>query len=57
METIEFELNENPDYIIVGMDTDPTYPEVHCSFAIQLGNGATFIGTNADMNLPAEEMN
>ena len=51
----EFELNEeNPDYVIVGMDTDLTYHKVRvASRAIR--RGATFIGTNADMNLPAED--
>lgn len=50
----EFELNEkDPDYVIVGMDKDLTYHKVRvASNAIR--NGATFIGTNADMNLPAE---
>lgn len=48
----EFEVNEkNPDYVIVGMDTDLTYHKVTvASQAIR--KGATFIGTNADMNLP-----
>lgn len=48
----EFELNEeNPDYVIVGMDKDLTYHKVRvASRAIR--RGATFIGTNADMNLP-----
>lgn len=48
----EFEINEkNPDYVIVGMDTDLTYHKVTvASQAIR--KGATFIGTNADMNLP-----
>lgn len=48
----EFELNEkNPDYVIVGMDKDLTYHKVTiASQAIR--RGATFIGTNADMNLP-----
>lgn len=51
----EFELNEeNPEYVIVGMDTDLTYHKVRvASRAIR--RGATFIGTNADMNLPAED--
>ena len=55
MQHPEFELNEeNPDYVIVGMDTDLTYHKVRvASRAIR--RGATFIGTNADMNLPAED--
>ena len=48
----EFELNEkNPDYVIVGMDTDLTYHKVRVATRA-IRNGATFIGTNADMNLP-----
>lgn len=48
----EFEVNElNPDYVVVGMDTDLTYHKVRvASRAIR--NGAIFIGTNADLNLP-----
>ena len=48
----EFEISEqHPDYVIVGMDKDLTYHKVRvASRAIR--NGATFIGTNADMNLP-----
>ena len=48
----EFELNEkNPEYVIVGMDTDLTYHKVRVATRA-IRNGATFIGTNADMNLP-----
>lgn len=48
----EFEINEkNPDYVIVGMDTDLTYHKVRVATRA-IRNGATFIGTNADMNLP-----
>lgn len=48
----EFELNEkNPDYVIVGMDTDLTYHKIRVATRA-IRNGATFIGTNADMNLP-----
>lgn len=48
----EFELNEkDPDYVIVGMDTDLTYHKVRVATRA-IRNGATFIGTNADMNLP-----
>lgn len=48
----EFEINEkNPDYVVVGMDKDLTYHKV--SVASQaIRNGAVFIGTNADLNLP-----
>lgn len=48
----EFELNEkNPDYVIVGMDQDLTYHKVRIATRA-IRNGATFIGTNADLNLP-----
>lgn len=48
----EFEINEkNPDYVIVGMDKDLTYHKVRVATRA-IRNGATFIGTNADMNLP-----
>ncbi|MGQ5709933.1 TIGR01457 family HAD-type hydrolase [Lactobacillus sp. PSON] len=48
----EFELNEeNPEYVIVGMDTDLTYHKVRVATRA-IRNGATFIGTNADLNLP-----
>lgn len=50
----EFELNDkNPDYVVVGMDTDLTYHKVQVA-TNAIRNGATFIGTNADMNLPSE---
>ena len=48
----EFEINEkNPDYVIVGMDRDLTYHKVRVATRA-IRNGATFIGTNADLNLP-----
>lgn len=48
----EFVLNEeNPQYVIVGMDTDLTYHKVRVATRA-IRNGATFIGTNADLNLP-----
>lgn len=48
----EFELNEeNPQYVVVGMDTDLTYHKVRVATRA-IRNGATFIGTNADLNLP-----
>lgn len=48
----EFEINEsNPDYVIVGMDKDLTYHKVRVATKA-IRNGAIFIGTNADMNLP-----
>lgn len=48
----QFELNEQkPDYVIVGMDKDLTYHKIRVATRA-IRNGATFIGTNADMNLP-----
>ncbi|MBA1394121.1 TIGR01457 family HAD-type hydrolase, partial [Lactobacillus sp. XV13L] len=50
----EFELNDkDPDYVVVGMDTDLTYHKIQVAVAA-IRNGATFIGTNADLNLPSE---
>lgn len=44
---------ENPDYVVVALDTDLTYEKVvKATLAIQ--KGATFIGTNADKNIPTE---
>lgn len=47
-----FEIREHhPDYVIVGMDTDLTYHKVRVATKA-IREGAVFIGTNADMNLP-----
>lgn len=47
-----FELNEqNPEYVVVGMDKDLTYHKVRMATRF-IRNGSTFIGTNADLNLP-----
>lgn len=44
---------ETPDYVVVGLDTDVTYEKfVVATLAIQ--KGATFIGTNPDINIPTE---
>lgn len=49
----QFYVNEvNPDYVIVGMDTDLTYHKLRVATSA-IYNGATFIGTNADLNLPS----
>lgn len=43
-----------PAYVVVGLDTDLTYEKAKiASLAIQ--NGAHFIGTNPDLNIPTEE--
>ncbi len=47
------ENTENPAYVVVGLDTDLTYEKmVVATLAIQ--QGATFIGTNPDLNIPTE---
>lgn len=44
---------ENPDYVVVGLDNYLTYEKVvKATLAIQ--KGATFIGTNPDKNIPTE---
>lgn len=49
----QFFVNEvNPSYVIVGMDTDLTYHKLRVATKA-IYNGATFIGTNADLNLPS----
>lgn len=43
----------NPAYVVVGLDTDLTYEKLTiATLAIQ--KGATFIGTNPDLNIPTE---
>ncbi|WP_449457326.1 TIGR01457 family HAD-type hydrolase [Streptococcus suis] len=44
---------ENPAYVVVGLDTQLTYEKLTiATLAIQ--RGATFIGTNPDLNIPTE---
>ncbi|MCL2677194.1 MAG: TIGR01457 family HAD-type hydrolase [Streptococcaceae bacterium] len=43
----------NPAYVVVGMDTDLTY-EMLALATLAIHKGATFIGTNPDLNLPSE---
>ena len=44
---------ENPDYVVVGLDTHLTYEKLTiATLAIQ--KGALFIGTNPDKNIPTE---
>ena len=49
-----FEWDEtNPDYVVVGLDTELSYEKVVlATLAIQ--KGALFIGTNPDKNIPTE---
>lgn len=44
---------ENPDYVVVGLDTDINY-EKFATAALCIRNGATFIGTNPDKSIPTE---
>lgn len=49
-----FELVEtNPDYVVVGLDTNVDYQKFETA-VLAIRNGAKFIGTNADSNLPNE---
>lgn len=42
-----------PDYVVVGLDTTTTYHQLE-EAVLAIRAGATFIGTNADSNLPNE---
>ena len=42
-----------PDYVVVGLDYDVTYHKFELA-TLAIKRGATFIGTNADTNLPNE---
>lgn len=46
--------DQNPDYVIVGMDTDLTYHKIRTATRC-IRQGASFIGTNADKVLPADK--
>lgn len=49
-----FKVNEeNPDYVVVGLDYDVTYHKFELA-TLAIKRGAKFIGTNADTNLPNE---
>lgn len=45
--------NRNPDYVIVGLDSDVTYHKFELA-TLAIRNGAKFIGTNSDSNIPNE---
>lgn len=45
--------SENPDYVVVGLDSDVTYEKL-TKAVLAVQNGATFIGTNPDTNIPKE---
>lgn len=44
---------DQPAYVVVGLDTKLTYEKVTAA-TLAIQNGATFIGTNADKNIPTE---
>lgn len=44
---------QHPDYVVVGLDYDVTYHKFELA-TLAIKRGATFIGTNADTNLPNE---
>ncbi|MDR1521894.1 MAG: TIGR01457 family HAD-type hydrolase [Streptococcaceae bacterium] len=43
-----------PDYVVVGLDMNLTYEKAMIAM-LAIQNGATFIGTNPDLNLPTEK--
>ena len=44
---------ENPDYVVVGLDTEVTYAKLRTA-ALAIARGARFIATNVDASLPVE---
>jgi len=54
IEEAGYELDEDhPNYVVVGLDSELSYEKVvKATLAIQ--KGATFIGTNPDLNIPTE---
>lgn len=50
-----FEIDEEqPDYVVVGLDTDINYDKL-TKATLAIRNGAHFIGTNPDKNLPTDK--
>ncbi|MFQ9705471.1 MAG: TIGR01457 family HAD-type hydrolase [Limosilactobacillus pontis] len=45
--------DQHPDYVVVGLDSKVTYAKLETAVLL-IRAGATFIGTNADSNLPNE---
>lgn len=43
----------DPDYVVIGLDTELTYQKIETA-CLAIQNGAHFIGTNPDKNLPTE---
>lgn len=46
-------VTDHPSFVVVGLDTQVTYAKLETA-VLQILAGATFIGTNADSNLPNE---
>ena len=44
---------ENPDYVVVGLDSELTYDKL-ATATLAIQKGAHFIGTNPDKNIPTE---
>src|SRR5699024_8304559 len=44
---------ENPDFVIVGLDREVTYEKLSIA-CLAVRNGATFISTNSDIAIPTE---
>lgn len=54
LEQHHFQLTDHhPDYVVVGLDSQVTYAKLETAVLL-IRAGATFIGTNADSNLPNE---
>lgn len=54
LEQRHFQLtDQHPDYVVVGLDSQVTYAKLETAVLL-IRAGATFIGTNADSNLPNE---
>ena len=54
LEQRHFQLtDQHPDYVVVGLDSQVTYAKSETAVLLMRA-GATFIGTNADSNLPNE---
>ena len=45
--------DQHPEYVVVGLDTEVTYHKLEQAVLL-IRQGAKFIGTNADSNLPNE---
>lgn len=46
-------MDENPDFVVVGLDRDITYEKL-AKACLAVRNGATFISTNGDIAIPTE---